>query len=214
MKIRFELTSRESNTMKNFIVKYAPCDTEMVLKDEVLENKIGTMSATNTSEAPIFEVNLKEEFVIDCLKFGDECSQTIMAAVGILKPFCENFTKKLKNSFSKWRDDEWEFIAKGIAKEKAGENFLIGLIKGKDWVDINPEVKKLKTVYCHYPIKEFGDIGDVENRASEKNAERRYVKCIDGKVSVSDDMADAIDWAHEMGLDYIPKHLDTESENQ
>ena len=214
MKIRFELTAHETNTMKNLIVKYAPCDTEIIMKDETIETKIGTMSATNTSEAPVFEVNLKEDFVIDCLKFTDECSQTLMGAVSILKPFCENFTKKLKDSFSKWRDDEREFIAKGIAKNKSGENFLIGLIQREDWVEINPKRKELKKVYAHYPIKELGDISDIENNASAQKAERRYVKCIDGKVSVSDDMVVAIDWAHEMGIDYVPKHLDESAEQQ
>lgn len=69
-------------------------------------------------------------------------------------------------------------------------------------------------MYAHYPIKELGDISDIENNASAQKAERRYVKCIDGKVSVSDDMVVAIDWAHEMGIDYVPKHLDESAEQQ
>lgn len=206
MKIRFELTSRENNAAKNFVNKYAPCDTEIVVKDETVETKIGTMSATNTNEAPVFEVDLKEDFVIDCLKFTDECSQTLMGAVSILKPFCENFTKKLKTSFSKWRTDEWEVVAKGIAKRTEG-NFIMGLVQGEEWVNVNERTKKLNKVYWHRPITCVQNIDEVGIEAANKHAEFRYIRSIDGKVEISDSFVDAYDWAHEMGIDCDPKHL-------
>ena len=194
MKIRFELSARESNVLKNFAVKYAPVDTEIdAFKDNVLENKTGRYEVKNNNGAPIAEANFNEDLVIEGMKFFDECMTTVMSAINILKPFLESFADKAKARFKKWApdaNDVYMSVAKHVANSEkyVGKNFILGLIKDEEWVNVDKDHKVRHDIYLHRPINEIGDLGDVINEAGSKNTEYRFMYVVDGKITISSTM--------------------------
>lgn len=213
MKIRIEMTKRETNVLKNIAVKYASVDEEIgIIEDKEETSKAGTFKVEANNQAPIITMDLNEDLFIEGMKFGEECIGTIMTAVNVLKPFFENFAEKAKTRFKKWAsdpEDEIFGICKHIAKqeENKGKTFIMGLIKSKDWIDIDADHKVRKDVYIHYSIAEIGDLGDVVTQAAGRPY--WYVKFnADGSFeSVKEDVITATKWAEELGMTYTGKRV-------
>ena len=213
MKIRIEMTKRETTVLKNIAVKYAPIDEEIgMIEDNEETTKAGTFKVEANNQAPIITMDFNEDLFIEGLKFGEECLSTVMAAINVLKPFFGNFVEKAKSRFSKWMDDvdnEIRNICKHIAKQKEnhGKSFIMGLIKSKDWIDVDADHKVRKDVYIHYSVSEIGDLGDVVTQAAGRPY--WYVKFnADGSFeSVKEDVITATKWAEEMGMTYTGKRV-------
>ena len=213
MKIRIEMTKRETTVLKNIAVKYAPIDEEIgMIEDNEETTKAGTFKVEANNQAPIITMDFNEDLFIEGLKFGEECLSTVMAAINVLKPFFGNFVEKAKSRFSKWMDDvdnEIRNICKHIAKQKEnhGKSFIMGLIKSKDWIDVDADHKVRKDVYIHYSVSEIGDLGDVVTQAAGRPY--WYVKFnADGSFeSVKEDVITATKWAEELGMTYTGKRV-------
>lgn len=161
-------------------------------------------------QAPEITIDLNEGLVIEGMKFGDEIFGTIMSAVKVLEPMFTNFVEKAKDRFKKWAsdpEDEINGICRHIAKENAGKSFIMGLIKSKEWVDVDEDHKVRKDVYVHYPVSEMGEIGDIVTQAAGRPY--WYVKFnADGTFdTVKEDIITASQWAEELGLTYIGKRV-------
>ena len=93
MKIHFEMSKKETTVLKNIAIKYAPVDVELkAFQDKLVENKTGRYEIKANDGAPIVDVNVNEDLVVEFIKFGEECFGTVVTAINILKPFIENFT--------------------------------------------------------------------------------------------------------------------------
>ena len=93
MKIRFEMSKKETTVLKNIAIKYAPVDVELkAFQDKLVENKTGRYEIKANDGAPIVDVNVNEDLIVEFMKFGEECFGTVVTAINILKPFIENFT--------------------------------------------------------------------------------------------------------------------------
>ena len=130
MKIRFEMSKKETTVLKNIAIKYAPVEMELkAFEDKLVENKTGRYEIKANDGAPIVDVNVNEDLIVEFMKFGEECFGTVVTAINILKPFIENFTGKMRERFKKWApdpEDKWLALAKHIAssEEYAGKNFI------------------------------------------------------------------------------------------
>ena len=212
MKIRIEMTKRETTVLKNIAVKYAPIDEEIgMIEDNEETTKAGTFKVEANNQAPIITMDLNEDLFIEGMKFGEECLSTVMTAINVLKPFFSNFLEKAKDRFSKWVDDpadDLTRICKHIAKqeENAGKSFIMGLIKSYDWIDVDEDHKVRKETYVHYSVSEIGDLGDVVTQA----ADRKYwfVKFeANGNFTTTEDIITATKWAEELGMTYVGKRV-------
>lgn len=219
MKIRFEMSKKEATVLKNIAIKYVPVEVELkAFEDELVENKTGRYEIKANDGAPIVDVNVNEDLVVEFMKFGEECFGTVVTAINILKPFIKNFTGKMRERFKKWAPDpekKWMTIAKHIASSEkyAGKNFILGVIKDDKWVEIDKDHKVRRDDYTHHPINEIGDLGDVINEADSKKTEYRFIFVINGSVNVIDNAVDATHAAELLGMSYVPKHL-ADEENQ
>ena len=213
MKIRFEMSKKETTVLKNIAIKYAPVDVELkAFQDKLVENKTGRYEIKANDGAPIVDVNVNEDLIVEFMKFGEECFGTVVTAINILKPFIENFTGKMRERFKKWApdpEDKWMALAKHIAssEEYAGKNFILGLIKDEEWVKVDDDHMIRRNTYTHHPINEIGDLGDVINEANSKKTEYRFVFVLDGNISIINNAVDATHAAKKLGMNYVPKHL-------
>lgn len=209
MKITINLTKKETNLLKNVVIKYAPIDEEIDnVKDNHIETKAGIFDVKANDQAPEISLDFNEDLVLEGMKFGAECFDTIMTAVKVLQPMFTNFFEKARKRFSKWATDKWESVASHISKENKGKTFLLGLTKEKTWVDRDATHKELTDTYKHTSITEIGDIGDVINQADANKNEWRIVKfSSNGTFEVTSDVCVAAKWAEDMGMGYTGKRV-------
>lgn len=126
--------------------------------------------------------------------------------------FPGSFADKAKARFKKWApdaNDVYMSVAKHVANSEkyVGKNFILGLIKDEEWVNVDKDHKVRHDIYLHRPINEIGDLGDVINEAGSKNTEYRFMYVVDGKITIIDNAVDATKAAEELGMTYIPKRL-------
>lgn len=195
MKITITMDNRETRTIENLVNKHAPIDQEMVkIENGHIARKFGIFDIKRTENSTDVSMDFDNNFTIEAMKFLDDISSPIIVAVKNLKFLFSG----AKDRFAKWATDEediWKKIAKNLG-EKSTDTKIVGLIKHKDWVQIDERTKKLDTIWSHRPINSEDDLANCLKEAGEN--EVRFVKVGHGDWHLEKSVSQVAKWVGDM----------------
>ena len=149
MKIRFELSNIESETIVNTINSMAEENFSLDKFNEAKKESYKWGSASK--ENGIIELELKTEFILDCI---DAVKPFADMAKGLI-PAVKSLLEQAQNRMSKWTKDIREIsqeVAKDLWEKNGHDIVVVAGYSTHDWVEYKLGYRKFMEVGVHTPI--------------------------------------------------------------